>query len=206
MFSQSNLQHPYNFQARDLPASIEQAKPAKSILKRPSIPNFLDLVPEPKPREMTPEPANPMQHSQFLRSPLNTLTASLDTSEGSLSMHDLTEAYSVLSARIRTHLPDITSSDLPALEPLKLSCDRLTRALERDIARALVDPTEASVKQTRTPLQTPRRQVLGTPKKIGFTEHQVKYARDLCALSHAALRFASTIFAHDILGSIFGGM
>jgi hypothetical protein len=144
--------------------------------------------------------ADPMMSSVYLSSPLDTILESMhDPHLCHISLHDLIEAYSVLSARIRARLRLIVQANhpLPALEPLKENAFLLARALARDIRRALIDPSNG--------LQITH---LGESffTNVSITDHEIQYARDLAILCHHALRFLSDVFAFKALYSLFTGM
>jgi hypothetical protein len=206
VWSQENLHHTYTTQIRLLPSSSLAQEPPKSILKKPSLP-FASLMPPEQPaREVTPEPADPLNHPLFLNSPVSTLVASLKPAmEATITLTDLTEAYSVLSARMKTktHAMLDTYGPIPALEPLKEHSAELVKAFHRDIGRALVDPQSSPPLSDESPCSTPSS--VGSLKKRGFTDEEVKHARDLCNLSHAAMRCFSNISVIPVLTSIFTG-
>jgi len=165
------------------------------------------MSPERLTREPTPEPIDPLQHPLYLNSPISTIVTSLTPKGAEISLIDLTEAYSVLSTRLKAKTQDIlaTVGPIAALEPLRDQSGELAKALRRDIGRAFVDPQGPSPPPStrHSPLSTPSS--VGSAKKRGFTEQEVKYARDLCNLCHAALRCFSNISVVPVLYSIFTG-
>ncbi|KIJ38991.1 hypothetical protein M422DRAFT_32865 [Sphaerobolus stellatus SS14] len=206
VWSQDNLHHAYTTHIRQLPSSNSIKAPRKSILKKPH-PPFMPPIASPQraTREVTPEPVDPLQHPLYLNSPVITIVSSLSTDlNAKISLTDLTEAYSVLSARLKTKtqaILDITGP-IAALEPLYENSAQLAQAFRRDIGRALVDPQGPSAPASEeSALSTPSS--VGSVKKRGFTEQEVKYARDLCNLCHAALRCFSNMSVVPALYSIF---
>lgn len=207
-WSQDNLHHTYTTHIRVLPSSSCSKLPRKSILKKTSMPLMpLNNAAEPPTREVTPEPVDPLQHPLYLNSPVLTIITSLSAgNDGKISLSDLTEAYSVLSARLKAKAQAMldTFGPIPALGPLREHRDTLFQAFRRDISRAFIDPqTSAPVSSNESPLSTPTS--VGSVKRRGFTEHEVKYARDLCNLCHASLRCFSNIAVVPVLYSIFTG-
>ncbi|KAF8589093.1 hypothetical protein K439DRAFT_1383673 [Ramaria rubella] len=205
VWSQENLHHAYTTQIRQLPSSSSARGPHKSILKKPSLPLMSIIPPEASMREVTPEPADPLHHPLYLNSPVSTLVVSLRPEmHAKITLTDLTEAYSVLSARLKTktHAMLDMCGPIPALEPLREHSSELVAAFHRDISRALVDPQSSPPPPSNdSPWSTPSS--VGSIKKRGFTEQEVKHARDLCNLSHAAMRCFSNISVVPVLTSIF---
>ena len=143
---------------------------------------------------------DPMRSLVYLSSPLDTILESMhDPNLRYVSLHDLIEAYSVLSERIRSQLRVIihATHPLPALAPLEEHASVLARALTRDIRRALIDPS----KLRETP-PSGESSFTNAP----MTDHEIQYALDLAVLCHHALRFVSDVFAFKPLYSLFSGM
>ncbi|KAG6916033.1 hypothetical protein DXG01_008756 [Tephrocybe rancida] len=87
---------------------------------------------------------NPTMCESYLLSPLETIMESLGDYEWEcISCHDIIEAYSVLSTRIRSIAHPIMHAEQapPALLPFKEHAPSLARALKRDLRRAMVDPS-----------------------------------------------------------------
>jgi hypothetical protein len=128
--------------------------------------------------------------------------------DAKITLSDLTEAYSVLSARLRTKTAAMLDicGPIPALEPLKEYSEQLVQVLHRDIGRAFIDPqSESSAPSSGdSPWSSPSS--VGSIKKRGFTEQEVKHARNLCNLCHAAIRCFSNIAVVPVIYSIFTGM
>lgn len=208
IWSQENLHHAYTTQIRQLPSSSLAQGPQKSILKKPSS-LFTSLMPPEQPtRAVTPEPADPLQHPLYLNSPVSTLVASLKPGmTAQITLTDLTEAYSVLSARLKTktHTMLEMCGPIPALVPLKEHTEELVKALHRDIGRAFVDPQSSPPPSSSDDTSLPSPSSVGSVKKRGFTDEEVKHARDLCNLCHAAMRCFSNISVVPVLTSVFTG-
>jgi hypothetical protein len=133
----------------------------------------------------------PMDFPAYFRSPIETLSDSL-TYGSSVSLHDLTDAYSTLSMRIRSQSGTIVHVDKNhiALRPLKLFSGELYQCLRRDIRIALDDPFSNT-------------EDFMTPKLLDVETDNVKYARDVLALSLHSLRFISDLFRFQALHSMF---
>ena len=148
-------------------------------------------------RHSTPEPQDdPLSHESYVVSPLDVIVASLD--EMPLTLHDLTEAWTVAFSRLRSRFPCDTDEPI-ALRPFKANMDSILRALDRDVRRALVNPI------TRTKSNGIESDDDKSPKRGGLTEYEVTYARDLFMLSSASLRFLSLIFWVPQLYSLIPG-
>ena len=145
--------------------------------------------------------ADPIMSLVYLSSPLDTILESMDDPHlRYVSIHDLIEAYSVLSSRIRSQLRVIiqASQPPPALIPLKEHASFLARALTRDVRRAFINPSD---RLWRTP---PSGESSST--HVSMIDHEIQYARDLTILCHHALRFLSDVFVFKPLYSLFTGM
>ncbi|KAF5374095.1 hypothetical protein D9615_008892 [Tricholomella constricta] len=141
---------------------------------------------------------DPMMCPSYLSSPLETILESLDDHDHEyISFHDIIEAYTVLSTRIRAYYRVISRGDqpLPALGPLKEHAASLARALRRDIRCALVD---ASSHSRRTP---PLYESYQTD--LPMSDHDIQIARNLSAVCHHGLRVLSDVFAFKALYSLF---
>lgn len=191
------------------PSSFSRDQPARSILKKQSLSSLPlpgDICDEYKPRDVTPEPADPLCNLTYLEYPVSRIIAS------NTSLKDLIEAYNVLAARLRSSVTDRTDADAswPLFQPLRENRAAFVNALARDLGRALVDPLAGDgCQQSRgeerilAPLPSPN----NTPKKKrdGMTAEQVKYARDLCTISHSAIRLLSVIWTLPTIYGIFSG-
>ena len=145
--------------------------------------------------------ADPMTSLVYLSSPLDTILESMDDPHlRYVSLHDLIEAYSVLSSRIRTQMNVIIKANRPppALAPLKEHAPLLARALMRDVRRAFIDPS--------TSLQKTPPSCESSSAHLPVIDHEIQYARDLTILCHHALRFLSDVFVFNPLYSLFTGM
>lgn len=191
------------------PSSVFRDQPARSILKKQSlttIPLPGDICDDFKPREVTPEPGDPLCNLTYLEHPVSRIVAS------DAPLKDLIEAYNILAARLRSSVTDSTDADAswPLFQPLRKNRDAFVNAVVRDLGRALVDPLDGDgCQQSRgeerilAPLPSPN----NTPKKKrdGMTAEQVKYARDLCTVSHSAIRLLSVVWTLPAVYSIFSG-
>ncbi|KAF8630008.1 hypothetical protein AX15_003157 [Amanita polypyramis BW_CC] len=189
------------------PSSASRDRPARSILKKQSftsIPLSGDICDEYKPREVTPEPADPLCNLTYLERPVTRIIAS------DAPLKDLIEAYNVLAARLRSSVTNTTDVDAswPLFQPIRKNKDTFVKAVVRDLGRALVDPLvgeglcgESNEERILVPLPSPN----NTPrkKKDGMTAEQVKYARDLCTVSHSAIRLLGVVWTLPAIYSIF---
>ncbi|KAK0487411.1 hypothetical protein IW261DRAFT_1447728 [Armillaria novae-zelandiae] len=176
--------------------SASKGRPTKSILKKPS---RLSPIPETSKREITPEPGSPQEDDKYLLTPLSKIVAPDPL------MSDLIESYSILTARLRSCIPDAdeVKSSWPLFNPLRDHREKLAGAIVRDVGRALVDPLAGALTekdQNRAFLPTPQH---SPKKKRGMDAEQVKYARDLCTTSHAVIKFLGFILALPPIFEIF---
>ena len=148
------------------------------------------------------------QHSilpqTFLRSPILTLSGSLDSDAGgNISTHDLLDAYATLALRIRTICTPSTGdeSTIPALRALKTHSFLLSCCVQRDIRRALEDPFGSPTSQsTNEHLFNPMIQPITQPLR-GL----ICAAQDSSALCQQAIQVVSLIFRFPALYSLFTG-
>lgn len=140
----------------------------------------------------------PMWDPSYLLSPLETLSESIqDPGYEHITLHDITESYSILSIRIRAEMKDVLSANEPppALAVMKTHASYLAECLDRDIRLALASPF------SREP----------SPPALSFytddllREDELQNAIDLATVCHHALRLLSMIFAFPPLSSIFKG-
>lgn len=140
------------------------------------------------------EDPNALQCATYFQGPINTLAASLNSqNSGSISHHDLAEAYNLLSSRIRANGeafvdPTYTS---PAIETLFKSKAIFAETLKRDISCALKSPFDSDNSESQV--------------GRGMTEDEVKLARDQTSVCHGAMRFVSDIFRLKTLQKPFLG-
>lgn len=183
------------FRAADLPKAARG--PNKSILK-PS--RALAPFTAPKTRDITPFPDAPLENAHYLVYPVETVIDEDST------LRDLTEAYSILAARIRQSVPPDFFDDpthdtrYKLFQPLCKNAEALTKAIERDLGRVFVDPfelqasTRASEKNVDVSASLPTPKQTPSPKKGGMTEEQVVYARDLHTTASAAVKLLTLVF------------
>ncbi|KAG6809415.1 hypothetical protein H0H92_000340, partial [Tricholoma furcatifolium] len=182
-------------------ASASKGPPTKSILKKcPELAPW----PEEKQREVTPEPADPMVDCKYLVYPVTTILDATETTELRL----LIEAYSILTARLRTAVTSATDADAswPLFDPLRKHTEKFTEAVVRDLGRALVDPGASQVQEeepVRVLLPSPKNTPQKKKKRDGMNEEQIKYARDLCTTTHAVIRFLSLVFTLPSITNVF---
>jgi hypothetical protein len=142
--------------------------------------------------------SNPLYLSQYLLGPIETIVCSRRAlAFGRLSLHDLAEAYRILSMRIRDssdHLSTVSDA-FPALESLRDKGADVVAALRRDISRAL----RVSAWQSSDDSSAP------TAKTVGCepTTHNANRATDISIVCNYALRLLSEIFRLPALSSLF---
>lgn len=195
-----------------LPARVLDP-PCKSILKKTSQ-CFLPVPEEKDHRDITPEPEDPLVNLTYLVRPV----AQVINRDSSLS--DLIEAYSILNARIRAGVASSSDSDAswPLFQPLRKHTQAFVDAVMRDLGRALVDPSSdtmvdegliAECKGERENEQAasllPSPQHSPKKKKKGMSATQVKWARDLCTVTHVVLRLLSVVFVLPSVYQLFSG-
>ncbi|KAL5524821.1 hypothetical protein ACEPAF_9967 [Sanghuangporus sanghuang] len=180
-------------------------KPRKSILKpsRPSLP----CAPEKK-RDETPLPNDALENAQYLEYPVSVIIGEEST------LRELTEAYSILTARIRQAIPQsFFSSPNRAtrhalFDPLRREAEVLSSCIARDLGRIFVDPFVPPNSPPSTPTKD-KKSILPTPqdspasKKGGMNEEQVKYARDLSTVASATIRFLTLALQIPAIYNVF---
>uniref|UniRef100_A0A8H7XPF0 Telomere-associated protein Rif1 N-terminal domain-containing protein n=1 Tax=Psilocybe cubensis TaxID=181762 RepID=A0A8H7XPF0_PSICU len=191
-------------------SSRHRPNASKSILKKSSKINMLELPAAPKPRDVTPEPSDPLVDLNYLAHPVN-LILSNGGPDQTESLADLITGYNILAARLRSGVSDVTDGDAswPLFQPLRKNAQQFVDAVVRDIGRALVDPLllmassrdECAMEVPKFTLPSPRKSP--TKKKGGMTEEQVKYARDLCTTSHSVIKLLAFILATPAVYNVF---
>lgn len=188
--------------------SSSRILPRKSILKppRPLLP-----IPFLKQRDITPMPQDALSNANYLVWPVSIIA------NGSSSLRELTEAYSVLTARIREAVPVEffqTQDDKkhPLFQPLRQNSKVLAACIVRDLGRVFEDPLSLPTTSSVTAraksvinsgLPSPRESP--SPKKGGMTEEQVMCARDLSTTTIAVSRFLALALSTSNIYSVFSG-
>lgn len=175
--------------------------PTRSILKRPA--QVLLALPEVNLREITPEPSDPLVDLTYLEYPVSRIIAS------DASLKSLIEAYNVLAARLRSTVTGTTDADAswPLFQPLRKNADVIVECITRDLQRAFVDPgclepeetCDAEPPSLPSPKSTPKK------KKKGMSAEQVKYARDLCTVTHSVIKLLAAVFSIPAIHRVFTG-
>lgn len=140
--------------------------------------------------------ASPLASDRYLASPVVTILGSIDDPQSEIiTLHDLAEAYSTLSRRIRLQAPTVTVTTQihPAFTSLTTHNASLSLCLIRDISRCLLNPLSI-FSQDSVPLNGLAREE--------FTERAQAYA----TLSHHALVFLSDVFSIVPLMNTFLGL
>ncbi|KAH8115144.1 hypothetical protein DFH11DRAFT_1726577 [Phellopilus nigrolimitatus] len=130
-----------------------------------------------------------LQHESYFQGPLRTLLLSLEEENaGAVSLHDLSEAYSVFSARVMAQADNLRSGVYPALEVIRLNSKNkvgLSNAIRRDMAHARTAPAEINESQ------------------CAMSDGEASDARDRSAVCHASLRLLLHIFAFPAVHAVF---
>ncbi|KAG0704225.1 hypothetical protein DFH29DRAFT_912381 [Suillus ampliporus] len=146
--------------------------------------------------QVTPDCTAPLQDTTYLKSPLECIVNSLEPNSVH-SNHDLLDAYSTFSNRIRAEAQELqrSSTSLSALELLRIKAHAFSQALRRDITLAHIDPFAA----TRT--FASGESLLSGPRQS--TADVVKHAGDSSALCQQALCALAAVFRFPNLHSLF---
>ncbi|KAF9005430.1 hypothetical protein BDQ17DRAFT_1303792 [Cyathus striatus] len=186
-------------------ASASKEPPSRSILKKRD--NVQLDVPQEKQREVTPEPSDPLADLNYLQYPVSILLAEDAT------LRELIEGYSILAARIRSSVTGSKDADAswPLFQPLRKNAEDFTKKLVRDLGRALVDPLEGVevLEEESTREEIIAKESLPSPKstpskkKRGMTADRVKYARDLCTITHSVLKLLGLMWTSIAIYDIF---
>jgi len=210
VWSQDNKYHNLSSPPRQrVTSSASKEPPTRSILKKSSYP-LLPLLPllSEIPREDTPEPRDPLTDLHYLDGSVFKIVAA------DSSLRDLIEAYSRLTARLRTAVNDTTDAECswPLFQPLRKNVTSIVNSIIRDLSRAMIDPL-GDVLQADSPLAespTVKSTALPSPeksprKKRGMTEEQVKFARDLCTTTHSVIKLLALVFTLPAVYRVFSG-
>lgn len=137
----------------------------------------------------------------YLSSPIATIIAHSDK-----PLRQVIEAYSVLTARLKSAVPGTTDGDAswPLFQPIRKNAEAIVDAFVRDLGKALEDPGVSAVEceDVRVLLPSPKS---SPKKKAGMTAEQVKYARDLCTISHAVMKLLAVVFTMPAIYRVFSG-
>ncbi|KAG2151294.1 hypothetical protein DEU56DRAFT_777115 [Suillus clintonianus] len=147
---------------------------------------------------VTPGHTTPLHDPTYLKSPVQCIVNSLEPNS-LLSNHDLLDAYSTFSNRIRAEAQKLqqSSASLPALEFLRMKTHALSQALRRDISLAHIDPF------VLPRIFTPGESTPSVPRQSNADV--VKHAGDSSALCQQALCALSVVFRFHHLYSLFSG-
>ena len=142
-------------------------------------------------------PSDYVSSKTYFDSPIRTLCESINDPGGLfISVHDLMEAYSVLSTRLRVIFNEATCTTLPTpcLAGFHEFSSDITQCISRDIQRPLPSPFDS---------QQDFSSYLDYDAATDLEELQL--TMDNISLCHYALRIASDIFTFSTLYSIFPG-
>lgn len=155
------------------------------------------------PNSLTPQslPEHEMQSPDtFFVSPLETLLGSLENPDDDITVHDIIDAYSLFSSRlrsqIRTFLRGGEENSTP-FTPIRDASSQLMQVLRRDVRRVLIDPSYEYARLTSCDESYSMSQ--------SIDRRWLQFAKDLALLSHSALRLVSEIFAFPSFLSLFPG-
>ena len=143
-----------------------------------------------------------LYHSEYILGPVETIVCSHQALvSGLLSVHDITEAYRILSMRFRRlscHLSAVSHA-FPALNPLRDKGAKFVAALRRDVSWAL------RISAARTSGDLSLRSSGPAPETVCLesTVYEANRATDYSTLCHYALRLLSEIFRLPGLSSVF---
>ncbi|KAJ7195459.1 hypothetical protein GGX14DRAFT_474774 [Mycena pura] len=179
-------------------------RPTKSILKKPSQP-LLPLI-DAFTRETTPEPSQPQSDPQYLSSPVATVI------DSSSSLDARIRAYSVLAARIKSHISLTSNASCLLLRPLRENAAAFAEAIVHDLGRSFTDPEtmeqtaedveeEECLKEQLDMLPSPKNSP--KKKKKGTTAKRAKYGRDLCTTCHSVIKLLGVVFTLPAVYSVF---
>lgn len=148
------------------------------------------------------DPETSLAIQTFFKSPVLTLLESLeDLDADHVSMHDLLEAYAVLSNRIKitAHLLIEIDAEHPALNFLGQHSRSVAECLHRDVRRAFAEPLPQSSNQDAA-----------IPTSFDLLPEEAslnleKQVVDMSAVCHAALVVVSNIFRFKALSALFPG-
>ncbi|KAF7298881.1 GLOBIN domain-containing protein [Mycena indigotica] len=188
--------HPVKLQ----PSESHKPRPQFKLPSQPLQPIHLTTtIPSafmPHPNDLSSDPYDgPLTSTVYFISPITTILAYGGLEGDHISVHDLIEAYSTLSNRIRTQirpLLDLPNLNPPALLPLKECSSQLSFALKRDLKRSREQPFDSSY-ASWSPLET----------SLQKDADELRLLRDNAELEQHVLRFVSEIFAFVPLFSLF---
>jgi hypothetical protein len=130
---------------------------------------------------------SPLDSEEYLASPLATILESINDPQSEIiTLHDLTEAYAMLSQRIRLQAASILSNDrtFPAFNVLHIHSYSLYLCLIRDITRCFLNPLSVLSQHD------------STSDDGSLVEEGTERAHAYATLSHHALVFLSDVFSY----------
>jgi hypothetical protein len=136
-----------------------------------------------------------LDSDKYLASPITTILGSIDDPQSEvITLHDIAEAYSTLSRRIRLQAQQatVTTQTHPAFKPFTIHNASLSICLIRDISRCLLNPLSI-FSQDSVPLDGLAR------------EEAMERAQAYATLSHHALVFLSDVFSIVAIMNTFLG-
>lgn len=148
------------------------------------------------------EASPPSMSETYFDSPIRTLRQSVkDSGEFDILAHDLIEAYSVLSIRVRhvvyeTPSPTTASSSLPSLQVFAEYSSEIIQCVSRDVQCLLHSPFDSYPQHDYSGDQS---------SDLETNWEDVQIQADNKSLCLYALRFASDLFTFSVLYSQFSG-
>lgn len=145
---------------------------------------------------------DPLACSEYLLGPIETIVCSHDSlASDHLSLHDITEAYRILSMRIRqlSSPLSLAPGPFPTLEPLRENSVKVAAALRRDISRAL----RISAQHTSGDMTSNTAGLSQDSVGWGQSVYNMHRATDFSTQCHYALRLLSEIYRFPTLLSVF---
>lgn len=199
------------------PITVYQPKHPKPLLKsilklRPPIQNntsststttSANVAPEPSTTQEMINEAEPLQCSDYLQGPIDILCNSIMQHSDNVIMHDdITEAYSLLSARLRAEAERLTNDDdFLALAVWTNRRDQFIDVITRDIRLACNTPLKRSVLIGNTDL--PLVPSSASTSKSDINEDEIMHLRNTSRLCQSAFLLLSDIFRFQTLQLIF---
>ncbi|KAH9851814.1 hypothetical protein C2E23DRAFT_732427 [Lenzites betulinus] len=132
----------------------------------------------------------------YFRSPIATISSSIDRTSDAITLYDLIDAYNTFSRRIATVSASLLQDYVcyPALKILEENADILAHCIQRDIRRGFTDPLATSL--TASISSAP-------PTAAGISQNALGSSRDIFTLCRYALQLLSNIFRFPVLHALF---
>jgi len=124
---------------------------------------------------------SPLDSQDYFSSPLGTI---LESQNEIITLHDLAEAYALMSRRVRLCVPAIVRNEriYPAFNPFQAHSHSLTICITRDIGQCLLNPLSIVLSESTSPDSL-------------LIEEGAERGQAYATLSQHALVFLSDIFS-----------